>query len=101
MGLRAGCLHLLYQGGPTLSFVGPRIVLPLDRRAKKPLLALILETNSQFSLSSIILIQKRTTVVSAQICVIEMCSTCALGGLVVSVLATEPKVRGFKPGRGR
>jgi hypothetical protein len=28
--------------------------------------------------------------------------TCvALGGLVVSVLATEPKVRGFKPGRGR
>jgi hypothetical protein len=25
----------------------------------------------------------------------------ALGGLVVSVLATGPKVRGFKPGRGR
>jgi hypothetical protein len=25
----------------------------------------------------------------------------ALGGLVVSVLATRPKVRGFKPGRGR
>jgi hypothetical protein len=27
--------------------------------------------------------------------------TLALGGLVVSVLATGPKVRGFKPGRGR
>jgi hypothetical protein len=25
----------------------------------------------------------------------------ALGGLVVSVLDTGPKVRGFKPGRGR
>jgi hypothetical protein len=25
----------------------------------------------------------------------------ALGGIVVSVLATGPKVRGFKPGRGR
>jgi hypothetical protein len=25
----------------------------------------------------------------------------ALGGLVVSVLAIGPKVRGFKPGRGR
>jgi hypothetical protein len=25
----------------------------------------------------------------------------SLGGLVVSVLATGPKVRGFKPGRGR
>jgi hypothetical protein len=25
----------------------------------------------------------------------------ALGGLVVNVLATGPKVRGFKPGRGR
>jgi hypothetical protein len=25
----------------------------------------------------------------------------ALGALVVSVLATVPKVRGFKPGRGR
>jgi hypothetical protein len=25
----------------------------------------------------------------------------ALGGLVVSVLATGPKVRGLKPGRGR
>jgi hypothetical protein len=25
----------------------------------------------------------------------------AVGGLVVSVLATGPKVRGFKPGRGR
>jgi hypothetical protein len=25
----------------------------------------------------------------------------ALGGLVVSVLATGPKIRGFKPGRGR
>jgi hypothetical protein len=25
----------------------------------------------------------------------------ALGGLVVSVLATGPKVRGFNPGRGR
>jgi hypothetical protein len=25
----------------------------------------------------------------------------ALSGLVVSVLATEPKVRGFKPGLGR
>jgi hypothetical protein len=25
----------------------------------------------------------------------------ALGGLVVSVLATGPKVRGFKPGRGQ
>jgi hypothetical protein len=25
----------------------------------------------------------------------------ALGGLVVSVLATGPKVHGFKPGRGR
>jgi hypothetical protein len=25
----------------------------------------------------------------------------ALGGLVLSVLATGPKVRGFKPGRGR
>jgi hypothetical protein len=25
----------------------------------------------------------------------------ALGGLVVSVLATGPKVRGFKPGLGR
>jgi hypothetical protein len=25
----------------------------------------------------------------------------ALGGLVVSVLATGPKVRGFQPGRGR
>jgi hypothetical protein len=25
----------------------------------------------------------------------------ALGGVVVSVLATGPKVRGFKPGRGR
>jgi hypothetical protein len=25
----------------------------------------------------------------------------ALGGLVVSVLATGPKVRGFKPGQGR
>jgi hypothetical protein len=28
-------------------------------------------------------------------------SAVALGGLVVSVLATGPKVRGFKPGRGR
>jgi hypothetical protein len=28
-------------------------------------------------------------------------SVVALGGLVVSVLATGPKVRGFKPGRGR
>jgi hypothetical protein len=28
-------------------------------------------------------------------------SLVALGGLVVSVLATGPKVRGFKPGRGR
>jgi hypothetical protein len=27
--------------------------------------------------------------------------TVALGGLVVSVLATGPKVRGFKPGRER
>jgi hypothetical protein len=27
--------------------------------------------------------------------------TVALGGLVVSVLATGPKVCGFKPGRGR
>jgi hypothetical protein len=27
--------------------------------------------------------------------------TVALGGLVVSMLATGPKVRGFKPGRGR
>jgi hypothetical protein len=27
--------------------------------------------------------------------------TVALGGVVVSVLATGPKVRGFKPGRGR
>jgi hypothetical protein len=26
---------------------------------------------------------------------------CILGGVVVSVLATGPKVRGFKPGRGR
>jgi hypothetical protein len=25
----------------------------------------------------------------------------SLGGLVISVLATGPKVRGFKPGRGR
>jgi hypothetical protein len=25
----------------------------------------------------------------------------ALGGVVVSVLATGPKVRGFKPGQGR
>jgi hypothetical protein len=25
----------------------------------------------------------------------------ALGGVAVSVLATGPKVRGFKPGRGR
>jgi hypothetical protein len=30
---------------------------------------------------------------------LELCV--ALGGLVVSVLATGPKVRGFKPGRGR
>jgi hypothetical protein len=31
------------------------------------------------------------------------CNLCyvALGGLVVSVLATGPKARGFKPGRGR
>jgi hypothetical protein len=28
-------------------------------------------------------------------------SLVVLGGLVVTVLATEPKVRGFKPGRGR
>jgi hypothetical protein len=28
-------------------------------------------------------------------------NTVALGGLVVSVLATGPKVRGFKPNRGR
>jgi hypothetical protein len=28
-------------------------------------------------------------------------NTVALGGLMVSVLATGPKVRGFKPGRGR
>jgi hypothetical protein len=28
-------------------------------------------------------------------------TTVALGGLVVSVLATGPKVRGFKPGQGR
>jgi hypothetical protein len=27
-------------------------------------------------------------------------SSCSLGGVVVSVPATEPKVRGFKPGRG-
>jgi hypothetical protein len=33
-------------------------------------------------------------------CIIST-SGVALGGLVVSVLATEPKVRGFKPGRGR
>jgi hypothetical protein len=30
-----------------------------------------------------------------------MYSSVALGGLVVSVLATGPKVRGFNPGRGR
>jgi hypothetical protein len=29
------------------------------------------------------------------------CNPVALGGLVVSALATGPKVRGFKPGRGR
>jgi hypothetical protein len=29
------------------------------------------------------------------------CADVACGGLVVSVLATGPKVRGFKPGRGR
>jgi hypothetical protein len=29
------------------------------------------------------------------------CYIVALGGLVVSVLATGPKVRGFDPGRGR
>jgi hypothetical protein len=28
-------------------------------------------------------------------------SSVALGGVVVSVLTTGPKVRGFKPGRGR
>jgi hypothetical protein len=27
--------------------------------------------------------------------------SCAVGGVVVTVLATTPKVRGFKPGRGR
>jgi hypothetical protein len=30
-----------------------------------------------------------------------MMKVVALRGLVVSVLATGPKVRGFKPGRGR
>jgi hypothetical protein len=29
------------------------------------------------------------------------CLFVALGGVVVGVLATGPKVRGFKPGRGR
>jgi hypothetical protein len=31
----------------------------------------------------------------------SFCFRVALGGLVVSVLATGPMVRGFKPGRGR
>jgi hypothetical protein len=40
------------------SSLGPRIVFPLDPRAKKLLLALFLKTNSQFSLSLTILIYK-------------------------------------------
>jgi hypothetical protein len=32
---------------------------------------------------------------------LEILSVVALGGLVVSVLVTGPKVRGFDPGRGR
>jgi hypothetical protein len=53
--------HVVYnlkQGGPTSSTLRPRIVFPLDTRAKKPLLAVFLKTNSQFSLSLTILIQK-------------------------------------------
>jgi hypothetical protein len=41
------------------------------------------------------LIIKHVLCVELVVCVV------ALGGLVVSVLATGPKVRGFKPGRGR
>jgi hypothetical protein len=33
--------------------------------------------------------------------VVVVIITVALGGVVVSVLATGPKVQGFKPGRGR
>jgi hypothetical protein len=47
-----------------------------------------------------------TTVVSLQremllAAIISFIRVVALGGLVVSVLAAGPKVRGFKPGRGR
>jgi hypothetical protein len=42
----------------SIFFFPRRIVFPLDPRAKKPLLALFLKTNSQFSLSLTILIQK-------------------------------------------
>jgi hypothetical protein len=38
---------------------------------------------------------------SRQIMFCEVSELVALGGLVVSVLATGPEVRGFKPGRGR
>jgi hypothetical protein len=57
----------LYQGGPTF-FPESRIVFLLDPRAKKPLLALIFTTNSQFLLSLVTLIQKwQITIVYAQI----------------------------------
>jgi hypothetical protein len=50
------------------SSLGPRIVLLSDPRAKKPLLALLLKTNSQFLLSLTILIQKRQiTIVYVQL----------------------------------
>jgi hypothetical protein len=48
----------VYQGDPTSFSLEPRIVFLLDPRAKKPLLALFFKTNSQFTLSLTILIQK-------------------------------------------
>jgi uncharacterized protein HemY len=40
-------------------------------------------------------------VVVVVVIVVVMVVVVALGGIVVSVLATGPKVRGFNPGRGR
>jgi hypothetical protein len=47
------------QSGLTFSSLRPRIVFPLDPRAKKPLLAQFLKTNKQFSLPlTMFIIQK-------------------------------------------
>jgi hypothetical protein len=41
------------------------------------------------------------TIITITVIIINKENNVALGGVVVSVLATGPKVRGCKPGRGR